>query len=124
MTFYQIDDKVYYINLQNLFSVVSETPTNEKIVNTTITQFYGDSDSEIVGNGKEIVEAKSNMNETMNNVRYDFIKLIFSCLFDNNYTMEGIPTKPVHLKDLSLSQRLCINTLIEYKILMEIETNE
>lgn len=120
MAYYQIDNKIYYLNLDNLFKMVTETPSNEKPVNTTITQYYdGEGDK-----GKEIVESKNNLNDVMNNVRYDMVKYLISQLFGNNYTMDGEPYNIVHLIDLSFAQGLCFNTLIEYKILSEIETNE
>lgn len=124
-TYYLIDNKAYYINLVNLFSVVSEATPKEKIVNTTITQYYGDNDSDNNDEGgKEIVESKSSVNESMCNVRYDFIKHLFDCLFGANYTMSGVPTYPMKLEELSLSQKLCMNTLIEYKILIEVNADE
>ena len=41
MTYYQIDGKIYYFNLDAVFELVSKIPNNEKIINTTITQYYG-----------------------------------------------------------------------------------
>ena len=120
MAYYQIDNKIYYLNLDNLFKMVIETTSNEKPVNTTITQSYGGEGD----NGKEIVESKNNLNEVMNHIRYDMGKYLISQLFGNDFTMNGEPYNIVHLSDLSFAQGLCFNTLIEYKILSEIETNE
>lgn len=123
MELYRIDDKVYYLNLDALFALISETPNNEKMINTTITQFYGEDESN-ANQGKEIVETKSSLNETMNNVRYDFIKYIISCLLSNGLNNDGSQFMIMHLGELSFGQTLCLNTLIEYKILSEVETNE
>lgn len=120
MEYYQINNKIYYLNLDNLFKMVTETPSNEKPVNTTITQYYGGEGDNV----SEIVESKNNLNEVMNNVRYDMIKYLISQLFVNNFTMGGEPHNIVRLIDLSFAQGLCFNTLIEYKILSEIEANE
>lgn len=124
MAYYQIDDKVFYFNLDALFALISETPNNERMINTTITQYYGVNDVENANNGKEIVESKSSLNETMNNVRYDFVKYMVSCLLSNGISADGSPVNIMHLRDLSMGQILCLNTLIEYKILSEVETNE
>lgn len=129
MTYYQFDGKAYYINLDNLYKFVGELPSKEKVVNTTITQIYSDGidddgDDDIFNGGKEIVESKSNVNETMSTVRYDMIKYIFSTLFDPVLSSEGTPININHFYDLSFSQKIAINTLIEYKILMEVETDE
>ena len=83
MTYYQIDGKIYYFNLDAVFELVSKIPNNEKIINTTITQYYGGDSEKNANNGKEIVESKGSVNEAMSNVRYDFIKYLVSghCIF-------------------------------------------
>lgn len=124
MTYYQIDDKIYYFNLDAIFNITSVTPNNEKVINTTITQYYGGEEEKNINNGKEIVETKSNMNEVMNNVRYDIIKYLISCLLTNRYELDGSVTNIIHLDELTFSQGLCFNTLIKHKILVEIETND
>ena len=124
MMYYPIDGKIYYLNLNAIFSLVSETPKREKIVNTTITQYYTASDSDVEpNNGKEIVEAKSNLNDTMNNIRYDLVKNIINCLLTSQYDSDGIPAGIKHLNEMSFAQGLCFNTLIEHKILIEIENS-
>ena len=77
-----------------------------------------------ITNGKEIVESKGSVNETMSNVRYDFVKYLVSCLLSNKYDLDNSPMSIMHLDELSFAQGLCLNTLIEYKILSEIEINE
>ncbi len=120
-TYYQIDGKIYYLNLNAIFEFVTETPSEEKPVNTTITQYYGGKDGD---NGKEVVESKSNLNETMNNVRYDLIKNIISSLLQSHYDSDGIPVGINHLGEFTFAQGLCFNTLIEHKILLEVEGDE
>lgn len=124
MTYYQIDDKVYYINLDNLFKYVAEISTKEKPINTTITQYYGNDEDDVQTDEKQIVETKSNVNEVMSNVRYDMVKFIFSCLFESKVSSEGIPMGIEHLNELSFAQGVCLNTLIKHKILLEVETDE
>lgn len=123
MMYYQIDDKLYYINLDVVFSIISENQTTDKLVNTTITQYYGGDAENNANNGKEIVESKSNFNETLNNVRYDFVKFLISCLLTSGYESDGSTQHIIHHTDLTFAQGLCLNTLIKYKILSEIETN-
>lgn len=124
MTYYQIDDKIYYLNLDAVFGMVTNTPNNEKPVNTTITQVYGhDEDDNEIGGGKEIVETKSNLNDTMNNVRYDLVKNLIFTLLSISYDDDGTPRRVFHLSDLSFAQGLSFNTLIEYNFLQEIETD-
>ena len=124
MTYYQIDGKIYYFNLDVVFELVSKVPNNEKIINTTITQYYGGDSDQNAHNGKEIVESKGRVNEAMSNVRYDFVKYLVSCLLSNKYDLDNSPMSIMHLDELSFAQGLCLNTLIEYKILSEVEINE
>lgn len=124
MEYYQINNKVYYLNLENLFAMVTQTPSVEKPVNTTITQYYSGAKDGNLDNGKEIIETKSNLNETMNNVRYDLLKNIVTCLLSDQYNNDGVPMSVHRLEELSFAQGLCLNTLIEYKILCEVESND
>lgn len=124
MAYYQIDDKVYYINLDNLFKYIAEISTKEKPINTTITQYYGNDEDDVQTDEKQIVETKSNVNEVMSNVRYDMVKFIFTCLFESKVNSEGIPMGIDHLNELSFAQGVCLNTLIKHKILLEVETDE
>lgn len=135
MEYYNINGKLYYINLDNLFKLVGELPSKEKIVNTTITQIYSndvyDEDDEhieqpidVFGNGKEIVESKSNTNETMSTVRYDLIRFMITTLFNDKYNSNGVLVSVDDTYELTMAQKIALNTLIEYKILMEVDTNE
>ena len=124
MTYYQIDGKIYYFNLDAVFELASKIPNNEKIINTTITQYYGGDSEKNANNGKEIAESKSSVNETMSNVRYDFIKYLVSCLLSNRYDLDNSPISVMHLDELSFAQGLSLNTLIEYKSVSEVDTSE
>lgn len=135
MEYYNINGKLYYINLDNLFKLVGELPSKEKMVNTTITQIYSndvysedDEDIEqpidVFGNGKEIVESKSNTNETMSTVRYDLIRFMITTLFNDKYNSNGVLVSVDDTYELTMAQKIALNTLIEYKILMEVDTNE
>lgn len=120
MIHYQTDGKIYYLDLNAVFSLITETPANEKLVNTTITQYYGDDEN---GNGKEIVETRGNLNEVMNNVRYDFIKNIVNILLMGQNNADGFSERIYRLNEMSFAQGLCFNTLIEHNILRELENN-
>lgn len=119
-TYHQIDGKIYYLDLNAIFNLIVETPSNEKQINTTISQTYGDDD--VIG--KEIVEDKSNLNETMNQVRYDLIKNLMGVLFQSNMDSDGAIIGLRHLNEMSFAQGLCFNTLIEHKILVEVECDD
>ena len=40
MTYYQIDGKIYYFNLDVVFELVSKVPNNEKIINADCGNVY------------------------------------------------------------------------------------
>lgn len=138
MEYYDINGKLYYINLDNLFKLVGELPSKEKIVNTTITQVYNnnvydediddDDESEapmdMFGGGKEITETKSNSNETMSTVRYDLIRFMITTLFNDKYNSNGVLISVDDTYEMTMAQKIALNTLIEYKILMEVDNNE
>lgn len=139
MGYYDINGKLYYINLDNLFKLVGELPSKEKIVNTTITQVYNnnvygedvdddDDNSEasidMFGGGKEITESKSNSNETMSTVRYDLIRFMLTTLFNDKYNSNGVLISVEDTYEMTMAQKIALNTLIEYKILMEVDNNE
>lgn len=121
-TFYKIDNRTFYLDLEAAFKIISTTPNNEKMVNTTITQVYGsDEEGDDLDGGKEIVEQKSSLNDTMNNVRYDLIKTLLISLLSNSINSEGAPVSVMRMTDLSFGQIICLNTLINHKILVEVQ---
>lgn len=110
-----IDGKTYAIDMDALMAWVSSTPSSERNVATTITETYPmmtDESDEIEVASKEIMETKASMNETMNNIRYDFVKMLINMVLDQNtYDTLAMP----------ISQRLAFNTLLLKKIIIEVE---
>ncbi len=117
----KIADKCYAIDITRLMQIVTKTPQNEKNILTSLTQVYplsttDDNDEEEIDiNGiasKEIIETKSTLNETMNNIRYDFLKMILTPLLNIEGTVSD-------LRELTFSQKLSFNTLINEGIIIE-----
>lgn len=116
----KFNDKTYIIDLDHLMKWVSTSPTSERNVVSAITQIYpvmGDNEEDITEetildySTKEITEHKETLNDTMSNIRYDIVKILLNTLmFDAN-----------NGEELSFQQKLAINTLINKKILIEIE---
>lgn len=116
----EIDGKYYIIDLDRLMAWVVETPSSEKNINTITTMSYpitNDDEEEIVE--KEVSETKSTLNETMNNVRYDFVRNLFNVLF-STFTTDIGQVVSMSTKDLSFAQKITFNTLIYKKIIIEI----
>lgn len=111
-----IENKEYYLDIDKLMKWVAMTPSSEKNIDITITHtspVFTEDAEEIEGSSvKEITESKSTLNDTMNNIRYDFMKIILSTMLghytDNNGELKITP-----------QQRICLNTLKNKNILVE-----
>lgn len=117
----EIEGKYYVIDMDKMMAWVVETPASEKNINTITTMSYpitnDDDEEEVVE--KEVSENKSTLNETMNNVRYDFIRILLNTIFTTftNNMNQIITLTP---EDLSFGQKLAFNTLINKNIIKEV----
>lgn len=120
----EIDGKCYIIDLDRLMAWVVETPSGEKNINTITTMSYpitNDDEEDIVE--KEVSETKSTLNETMNNVRYDFVRNLFNVLFAT-FTTDMGQVVSMSTKDFSFAQKITFNTLLYKKIIIEISKTD
>ena len=124
----KLGNKAYAIDISKIMRWVSTTPQEERNILTTITQVqplqttdYGidDEDVSIEVASKEITENKATLNDTMNNVRYDLIKMILSELFTHPNNESNNDWTP-----LSFTQKICFNTLAKEGIIYEILDEE
>ena len=124
----KLGNKAYAIDMSKIMRWVSTTPQEERNILTTITQVqplqttdYGidDEDVSIEVASKEITENKTTLNDTMNNVRYDLIKMILSELFTYTNNESNSDWTP-----LSFTQKICFNTLAKEGIIYEIIDEE
>ena len=124
----KLGNKAYAIDISKIMRWVSTTPQEERNILTTITQVqplqttdYGidDEDVSIEVASKEITENKTTLNDTMNNIRYDLIKLILSELFTYTNNESNSDRTP-----LSFTQKICFNTLAKEGIIYEILDEE
>lgn len=114
-----IDGKYYKIDLDALMAWVVETPSSEKNINTITTLSYPvvNENEEIVE--KEISETKSTLNDTLNNVRYDIIRMMINEVF-TTFTNNMNEMTTYSTKDLSFGQKIAFNTLLAKKIIIEV----
>lgn len=115
-----IGGKYYKIDMDNLMSWVSETPSSEKNTSTITTLTYPLSDDDGDEFQKEISENKSTLNDTMNNIRYDFARNLLNTLF-TSYNNELNEPTIFSIKDLTFGQKLAFNSLIAKNIINEIK---
>ena len=124
----KLGNKAYAIDISKIMRWVSTTPQEERNILTTITQVqplqttdYGIDDEDVTIDvaSKEITENKTTLNDTMNNIRYDLIKLILSELFTYTNNESNSDWTP-----LSFTQKICFNTLAKEGIIYEILDEE
>ena len=124
----KLGNKAYAIDISKIMRWVSTTPPEERNILTTITQVQplqtagydiDDEDVSIEVASKEITENKTTLNDTMNNVRYDLIKMILSELFTYTNNESNSDWTP-----LSFTQKICFNTLAKEGIIYEIIDKE
>lgn len=124
----KLGNKAYAIDISKIMRWVSTTPQEERNILTTIKQVQplqtadydiDDEDVSIEVASKEITENKTTLNDTMNNVRYDLIKMIISELF--TYTNNESNS---NWDILSFTQKICFNTLVKEGIIYEIIDKE
>lgn len=113
-----IDGKFYRIDMDAVMKWVSETPSSEKNINTITTLTYPMIEGEEVVE-KEITENKSTLNDIMNNVRYDFFRILLNTLF-MPLTNEINQMVTFSLADMSIGQKLAFNTLLAKHIITEV----
>ena len=124
----KLGNKAYAIDISKIMRWVSTTPQEERNILTTITQVqplqttdYGIDDEDVTIDvaSKEITENKTTLNDTMNNVRYDLIKMILSELFTHTNNESNSDWTL-----LSFTQKICFNTLAKEGIIYEIIDKE
>lgn len=120
----EVDGKYYFIDMDKVMSWVSETPNSERNISTMTTLSYpivGNDESEITTSvvEKEVSESKNSLNETFNNMRYDFLRILLNTIL-TPYTDAMGKIYPMRFEDLTLGQRLAFNTLIKRDIIREV----
>lgn len=114
----EIDGKYYRIDMDALMAWVTKTPSSEKNINTVTTITYPISDDNDIVE-KEISENKSTLNETMNQIRYDFVKLLITNIF-TTFTTDMDTILSFSLGTMSFGQKLAFNTLLAKNIIIEV----
>lgn len=120
---FKFDHKIYKIDLDKLMKWVSNAPASERNTISSITQSYPiiDLDEDVPEEAlnystKEITEHKETLNDTMNNIRYDIIKILLGIILNDVTKEDGDVSLE---KSLSFQQKLCLNTLINKGIIIE-----
>ena len=113
-----------YQRQQTALQLESSDDDSEKNISTVTTMSYPiTNDDEVDVVEKEISENKSSLNDVMNNIRYDLIRNLLTILL-TTYTddMNRIITRDV--SDLSFTQQIAFNTLLNKKIIIELTKTE
>ena len=121
------DGKIYAIDIDRMFQFVMNDQNNDKInSDRVVTQSYGIPNIEEFMDAKnpklqllskDISENISGMNETMINIRYDMVKNLLSMIMIN----QAVDSRVASPSDFDFGQVLAFNTLIQEKIIYQIE---
>lgn len=120
MEIIDLDNKQYAIDMNKLMAWVSKTPANEKNVTTSISQLWPiveDGNDETMQ--KEVTETKSTLNENMNNVRYDFVRILINTILNPLFNGDGMLINS-SINDFTFGQSLAFNTLLKEGIIIEL----
>ena len=107
-----VDGKSYAFDLKAIEKFCLKS-SGEKDVENEITETYERDDDGLAISGKIVREIKTNGNPQNDMIIYDIIKLFIIRLLDNASTMGEL--------QVDFSTSLALNTLIKWKLLVEVE---
>lgn len=113
----------YYIDMDKFMEFV--TTYNVKNSDTSISQVYSvnenDDNGELSIISKDVSETKTNYNETLYNIRYDFARQLLNTITNIIPDENGIAKNVDNLEDMNFAQQLCFNSLISQGIIKNVE---
>lgn len=127
---FKFNDKTYAFDLDRLMEWIgSPVEGNSDQLQTTVTEVWAKPDEEIDENGeinndldlvtREMTDVKSD--SSLSNAKFEMMRNLLDVILNINYTPDGnLKTQ----ETLTLSETLCLNTLIKEQIIYEIEENE
>lgn len=131
MEILRFNDKSYTINLDKLMEWISSSVNgNDNQLQTTVTEVWAKPDTEIINEDDEINDDLDLVSKEMTDVKsdntaitakFEIMKDILGVVLDINYNPDG----SLKLEDrFTLSEVLCLNTLVNNGIIYEIDENE
>ena len=119
---YTWEDKKYRLNIENIVEFCAGS--ENKISQHDITELYTQD-----GKGMGLVQKQINTSnirngqlKTVDTYRYDIVKGLLQVLFQIGFEPgNGMMTKNTNEENISIGERIVLNTLISYKFLEEIE---
>lgn len=118
-----IDGEYYYIDFYKMIDIVLSKNADEVDINTSISQVYApleEGNTNLTLASKEFTETRGNLNESMNNIRYDLLRIFVNniILSPQEVSMtEGYKT----LSSMNVGQKLAFNTLLNLGIIIKAE---
>jgi len=131
MEILRFNDKSYTINIDKLMEWISSSVNgNDNQLQTTVTEVWAKPDTEIINEDGEINDDLDLVSKEMTDVKsdntaitakFEIMKDILGVVLDINYNPDG----SLKLEDsFTLSEVLCLNTLVNNGIIYEIDENE
>lgn len=111
----------YYVDMDKFMEFVSNF--NVKNSDTSISQVWSldgdDGSGELAMISKDVAENKSNYNETLYNIRYDFARQLLTTITNIIPDENGIAKNINTIDDMNFAQHLCLNSLITQGIIKD-----
>lgn len=108
-----VENKCYAFDIKAIEKLCLKS-SGEKDIENEITETYEKDDEGLTLNGKIVREIKTNGNPQNDMITYDFVKLFIMRLLDNaSFVNETF--------QMDFSTSLALNTLIKWKLLVEVE---
>ena len=131
MEILRFNDKSYTINLDKLMEWISSSVNgNDNQLQTTVTEVWAKPDTEIINEDGEINDDLDLVSKEMTDVKsdntaitakFEIMKDILGVVLDINYNPDG----SLKLEDsFTLSEVLCLHTLVNTGLIYEIDENE
>ena len=110
--YFEFNNSCYVIDMEKFMEFVSTNTSNEKDTNTTITQVFADTSLDD--------ESEIN-NDTFNNIRYDFARILLNTVISPYYNPDGSFNIPQNEEEMFLGMKIAFNTLLHHGIICEVK---
>lgn len=130
----EFDGKTYFVDVARFFEIVTGMGGVDKTSDQTINQTYGYpasafdkgnvNEDDFILVSKEVSESKTNFNDSVCNIKYNFLQNIFQLVTAPSVNMNGEPIVIENASQMHFGQMLAFNTFLELGVIVEINNKE
>lgn len=130
----EFDGKTYFVDVARFFEIATNMSSMDKTSDQTINQTYGYpasafdkgivNEDDFILVSKEVSESKANFNDSVCNIKYNFLQSMFQLITAPAVNMNGEPIVIENASQMHFGQMLAFNTFLELGIIVEINNKE